>query len=477
MGVAVHGFAGRPHLQRPMTHHAGRGKRPRATLQQKVQILDYLHAKKCLQVEAVQHFKHKVAISKSSINEWLKHEAELRLRLQAAPAAAGGQKRRVKFKYEQINLKMDALVEANPALTGPQLRVYWRKYAHKFGVDDPKRLEGFSHGWFEQFKKRHNLHRGAHETRGDRGPEERDEQFQTSEEATDEGSSEEAKGAEFEGKMFVSERVAGWRGGGDKEFQPATSLGYTPAVEPYEERRGGSRLLPYERLPKHLEFRNDLRARGDEADGLREGGLRGESDGALRGESEGALRGELRGGRLRGELSGGGLSDLGILTGLGESGGLDKVGEAQPGRNVCIQNDPKSIGSEVLVGPIVGPAASADEIESFFFSRANNFFARNQYDYPQTIKLYEKFKASFLSEKLILMRANDAGASMAEAPKKLDFGLDLVPGFIQQPRALRKPAMVHAVRPGFFLKGSASPPSGRNLTSRALWEQNKNSFT
>ncbi|GMF99387.1 unnamed protein product [[Candida] boidinii] len=41
----------------------------------------------------------------------------------------------------------------------PILREHWAVFARKFGVDDPKRLQSFSHGWLSQFKKRNGLDR------------------------------------------------------------------------------------------------------------------------------------------------------------------------------------------------------------------------------------------------------------------------------------------------------------------------------
>ena len=44
------------------------------------------------------------------------------------------------------------MIERNDPITEPILRQHWAVYAHQFGVDDPKRLHSFSHGWLSQFK-------------------------------------------------------------------------------------------------------------------------------------------------------------------------------------------------------------------------------------------------------------------------------------------------------------------------------------
>lgn len=137
-------------------------KLPRATLAQKIKILDAYHQTNRPQLETVDRYKNEISISTSSFSEWLKNEDELRERLnQAGTTFSKNSRRKVKFKYEKINHAMDLLVkqrlERNEPVNEPILREHWSIYAHQFGVDDPKRLVGFSHGWLSQFKKRHGL--------------------------------------------------------------------------------------------------------------------------------------------------------------------------------------------------------------------------------------------------------------------------------------------------------------------------------
>ena len=139
-------------------------KLPRATLEQKIQILDYYHQSNRPQLETVDRYKNEISISTSSFSEWLKNEDDLRERLShTGMTFSKNSRRKVKFKYEKINYAMDLLVqqrlERNEPINEPILREYWSMYAHKYGVDDPKRLAGFSHGWLSQFKKRHGLNK------------------------------------------------------------------------------------------------------------------------------------------------------------------------------------------------------------------------------------------------------------------------------------------------------------------------------
>lgn len=135
---------------------------PRATLEQKIQILDYFHSSDGPQLDTVEKFKDMVAISTSTFNEWVKREDEYRDRYKQLEGGFGKHlKRKSSYKYDKINRAMDLLVQQrldrNESVTEPLLRDYWQVYAHQFGVDNPKRLISFSHGWLSQFKKRHGL--------------------------------------------------------------------------------------------------------------------------------------------------------------------------------------------------------------------------------------------------------------------------------------------------------------------------------
>lgn len=156
-------------LQRSNSSRASlSSKLPRATLEEKIQILNFYHRSGKLQSDTVEEFKNQFAISTSSFSEWLKHETDLRERYNRSASLtelSGNHirqsKRKVRFKYEKINQAMDSLVERRLLdglpINEPILREHWALYARRYGVDDPKRLYSFSHGWLSQFKKRHGL--------------------------------------------------------------------------------------------------------------------------------------------------------------------------------------------------------------------------------------------------------------------------------------------------------------------------------
>ncbi|OBA21056.1 hypothetical protein METBIDRAFT_11639 [Metschnikowia bicuspidata var. bicuspidata NRRL YB-4993] len=67
--------------------------------------------------------------------------------------------------------------------------------------------------------------------------------------------------------------------------------------------------------------------------------------------------------------------------------------------------------------PLVArPAVAAADVERLFADVADRFFDAHQYDYPQTVQLYEAFKASFASERLIRLRSAPARDPPPEAP-------------------------------------------------------------
>lgn len=136
-------------------------KLPRATLEQKIQILDYFHSSERPQLVTVEKFKNEVAILTLTFNEWVKREAEYRERYARLAGHEKGARRKSKYKYEQINRAMDALVKqkmaAGEPLSEPILRGWWQGFASQFGVENPKRLDGFLHGWLANFKRRHGL--------------------------------------------------------------------------------------------------------------------------------------------------------------------------------------------------------------------------------------------------------------------------------------------------------------------------------
>ncbi|KAI5956453.1 hypothetical protein KGF54_000928 [Candida jiufengensis] len=146
-------------------------KLPRATLAEKIKVLDFFHSSHSSQLKTVDRFRNEISISTSSLSEWIKNEEDLRTRFsQDDFKMSKNSKRKATFKYEKINKAMDRLVqsrlEKGEVINEPILREHWSIYAHQYGVDDPKRLHSFSHGWLSQFKKRHGLKRPKKDSEG-----------------------------------------------------------------------------------------------------------------------------------------------------------------------------------------------------------------------------------------------------------------------------------------------------------------------
>lgn len=135
--------------------------RPRTTLEEKIMILNYYHQSNKPQADTVDFFKNRYSISTSSFSEWLKDEDSLRNLYNNSNEFLKKSKRKLRFKYDKINEQMDKLVEqrikSKKPINEPFLRENWAIFANKYGVEDPKRLLTFSHGWLSQFKKRHGL--------------------------------------------------------------------------------------------------------------------------------------------------------------------------------------------------------------------------------------------------------------------------------------------------------------------------------
>lgn len=305
-------------------------KLPRATLEQKIKILDYYQKSQRPQLDTVEKFKDEVAISTSTFNEWVKNQAEYRERYQQLVTDfQKNAKRKVKYKYDKINRAMDLLVqqkiERGEAITEPILRGYWQVYAHQFGVDNPKRLIGFSHGWLSQFKKRHGLSRKK------------------------------------DGKL------------GEMLLESNDNL-LTAAVEPARQLQGGSR--PDQR-PHSPEKQPDKAAQAQF-----------QPQHTLSFPSQYPYFSEEP------------VQQKPLQSGRSLRGPLPQNSETESRQSLVL----------AMSMPMANEKrASAADIEKFIFSIADHFFHEHQYLYPQTVKTYQEFKSSFLSERLIDLRSSKEG--------------------------------------------------------------------
>lgn len=298
-------------------------KLPRATLEQKIKILDFYHQSDKPQLETVEAFKDEVAISTLTFNEWVKKEEDYRQQYRELEGRfQKNSRRKTKFKYEKINRAMDLLVkqrlERGQPVTEPILRDYWQVYAHQFGVENPKRLCLFSHGWLSQFKKRHGICKPKRSN---------------IEEGKNEGDSTADTTTSFNKKLLTHAVPESAQAVPLKKSEASNKYASEP-VGMFRPQKSLNFSLPYPRL-------------SDEAE----------------------------------------------QTPSPESSTI--AGTITP--NLF---DSSTIGKNHASKDV-----SSGDFERFLQTVADPFFLKNQYDYPQTMKLYQELKSSFISERLISIRS------------------------------------------------------------------------
>lgn len=297
-------------------------KLPRATLEQKIKILDFYHQSDKPQLETVEAFKDEVAISTLTFNEWVKKEEEYRQQYRELEGRfQKNSRRKTKFKYEKINRAMDLLVkqrlERGQPVTEPILRDYWQVYAHQFGVENPKRLCLFSHGWLSQFKKRHGICKPKRT-------------------ALDEGKREGPSTADTTSfnKKLLTHAVS-------EPAQPVPPKNSEPS------NKYASEPIGMFRPQKSLNFSLPYPTLGDN----------------------------------------------------------DERTPSPQGSEIAGTITPNLFDSAAIAKNHISQGVSSGDFERLLQTVADPFFQKNQYDYPQTMKLYQEFKSSFISERLISIRS------------------------------------------------------------------------
>lgn len=338
-------------------------KLPRATLEQKIQILDFYHALNRPQLETVDRYKNELSISTSSFSEWLKNEDELRSRLNEADSNfAKNSRRKVKFKYEKINKAMDILVqkklENGEAINEPTLREHWSIYAHQFGVEDPKRLVGFSHGWLSQFKKRHGLTKQRMARR-------------------DSPSATDTRNKEYDyngnGDMSTDESRASTNQSlltNPTTTTEPTSNPPTATTNPATRRKDD---LNYE-FPSNFRYNNQMSfnypmtlPNFDYTEQFRP------QYNKQRQDTQAVARAQVQ--QVHSQPA-----------------------QVQPHAQLIPQPLTKPAPSVDKSHP---PNISANDIERFIYMFADKFFRDNNYEYPQTVKIFQEFKNSFFNERML----------------------------------------------------------------------------
>lgn len=83
-------------------------------------------------------------------------------------------------------------------------------------------------------------------------------------------------------------------------------------------------------------------------------------------------------------------------------------------------NSPTPNFFELVTAPGAGPpeelGMSASDIERFIYMFADRFFQDHQYEYPQTLKIFQEFKTLFFNERIICMKSKYAPRPLGLAP-------------------------------------------------------------
>ena len=139
-------------------------KKEIATVEQRVEILDWHHANDGNQTATAKHFDAiypNLKIRQPLISSWLADEEKWRARL--AESTTEGErkaKRSRQTQHPEVTEAMDLWVVAALSrgllLTGEVLRQKWKFFATQAEIPSDEQLE-LSNGWLESFKKRHGL--------------------------------------------------------------------------------------------------------------------------------------------------------------------------------------------------------------------------------------------------------------------------------------------------------------------------------
>lgn len=143
------------------------GKLPRATLRQKIEVLDYLVGPPAIsQMDTVKHFKniHLFAISQATLSNWVTHEEELRKEFKDNPNLILYKKKPV-LKYPDVTKHVEKyvseLISNGETVTDKIIRDLFAAFMVKLGYTDHDfKLSG---GMLNSFKRRNVLKKPAFE--------------------------------------------------------------------------------------------------------------------------------------------------------------------------------------------------------------------------------------------------------------------------------------------------------------------------
>ena len=138
------------------------GKKENATLEQRIEILDWYQANGKNQTKTAKHFITKypnLHIKQPLVSAWVKDEKKWR-EVYEQSGAQKSAKRVRQTQHPEVTEMMDLWVSKalgdGVLLTGEVLRQKWSKFADMVCIPDDERLH-LSNGWLASFKNRHNL--------------------------------------------------------------------------------------------------------------------------------------------------------------------------------------------------------------------------------------------------------------------------------------------------------------------------------
>lgn len=134
-----------------------------ATLEQRIEILDWLHENDATQTETAKHFDPiypNLKIKQPLVSAWVKLEDKLRADWANATGQARTAKRVRQTQHPDVTEMMDLWVSEamsnNILITGEILRQKWTRFADLVGIPEDNRLS-LSDGWLARFKVRNGL--------------------------------------------------------------------------------------------------------------------------------------------------------------------------------------------------------------------------------------------------------------------------------------------------------------------------------
>ncbi len=139
-------------------------KKENATLEQRIEILDWYHKNKKNQSKTAEHFTPiypNLQIKQPRISKWVKNEAKIREQWEQANHKSDRTAKRARQTEhpevsEMMYLWVSKAMGDGILVTGEVLRQKWNAFADLVGILQEDRLK-LSNGWLARFKERNGL--------------------------------------------------------------------------------------------------------------------------------------------------------------------------------------------------------------------------------------------------------------------------------------------------------------------------------